>query len=201
MRMRRVVDIAIVAAVVSACAGGWLWMRAGAEEDAVIEATRQAVAQLQREVRSRAGTGQAELNERGWPLEVDPKWFEGQAPRNELISPDRPWLEIAPLEQMDLEHPPDRIAIDRRAAAFWYNPARGVVRARVSPGVSDRRTTEIYNEVNSTALASIFEAVGLKTALATALAGLEDAPEEGQATAAAPEDGEGSLDPTAPRPK
>jgi hypothetical protein len=37
-------------------------------------------------------------------------------------------------------------------AGFWYNPNRGVVRARVAPQFTQRATLDLYNELNNVAL-------------------------------------------------
>ena len=75
---------------------------------------------------------------------------------NDLVTPERPWLEVAPASQKDLDHPPVRMTITDEIAAFWYNPGTGIVRARVPVTVSDRRATELYNSINGTTLVSIF---------------------------------------------
>lgn len=73
------------------------------------------------------------------------------------MTPDRPWLEVAPAADADLLHPRVRVTIDEGLAAFWYNPFQGVVRARVPVLVSDTDATALYNRVNGTSLSSIFE--------------------------------------------
>lgn len=158
--MKRVLDITLFVLIASVVIGGVMWTRAGRTEQSSIDGTRSAVMLLEREIRLRSGTGSAELNARGWPIRVDPGWFKGSPPKNLLLSNDHPWMEIAPPADALLEHPRVRIAIDRSTASFWYNPANGVLRARTPAGVSDRRTTEVYNEVNSTSLSSIFGDMG-----------------------------------------
>jgi hypothetical protein len=53
------------------------------------------------------------------------------------------------------------MAFDRSIAAFWYNPANGVVRARVPVTISDQRATELYNRINGVFLTSIFEGLSI----------------------------------------
>jgi len=158
--MKRLLDITLLVLVLSVGIGAVMWSRAGRDEQAAINSTRGSIGQIEREIRLRAGTGGAELNPRGWPMSIDPEWFNGSAPRNLLLSEDHPWMEIAPPADALLEHPRVRIAIDRSTASFWYNPANGIVRARTPAGVSDKRTTEVYNFVNSSSLASIFGDLG-----------------------------------------
>jgi len=86
-----------------------------------------------------------------YPPQVMPGWFKGAPPRNPLVTGDRPWLDIAPLEDYH-DQPPDALATGPGQAAFWYNPTLGVVRARVPRQDTDRLTLELYNRVNGTAL-------------------------------------------------
>lgn len=161
LMLKRVLDITLLVLVVSIVVAGVMWSRAGREESSAIDGTRSAISRLEREIRLRSGTGSAELNPRGWPVRIESVWFLGSAPRNLLLSDDHPWMEIAPPADAGLEHPRTRIAIDRSTASFWYNPANGIVRARTPGGVSDKRTTEVYNLVNSSSLSSIFGDMGV----------------------------------------
>jgi hypothetical protein len=102
----------------------------------------------------------------GWPGTVDPAWFDREegVPRNALVEwadeelgiAGRPWMDIAGLDERGLEHPRVRQTVNGELAQFWYNPALGVVRARVPVLVSDRDATELYNAVNRTRLSSLF---------------------------------------------
>lgn len=96
-----------------------------------------------------------ERSERGYPLTVDPAWFDDELPVNPLLGPSYPWLEIAHPDHGDLLHPPVRAASNTSHARFWYNPANGVVRARVPRAVSDAATLRLYNAVNGTNLTSL----------------------------------------------
>ena len=53
-------------------------------------------------------------------------------------------------------HPTLLISTTREIPAFWYNPSNGVVRARVGPMLSDRKSLEIYNAINACSLQSLF---------------------------------------------
>jgi len=78
-------------------------------------------------------------------------WFGEDLPTNELVSDDRPWLDLAPPGDLGV-HPPDPIATGSKQAGFWYNPTTGVFRARVSPVGSEAETLALYNRVNGTSL-------------------------------------------------
>ncbi|MFN3167465.1 MAG: hypothetical protein ACE37H_10425 [Phycisphaeraceae bacterium] len=78
-------------------------------------------------------------------------WFGQDVPVNELVSEDRPWIDLAPPGDAGV-HPPDPIATDPKQAGFWYNPTTGVFRARVAPAGSEAETLALYNRVNGTSL-------------------------------------------------
>lgn len=154
--MRLIRLLMVLAMVVG---GWWLWdwhTRRSLNEERVIRQTEVAVQRLAQEIRLRAALGAVELNANGWPVTIDPKWFKGMIPRNMLAADDSPWLEIATPEEEQMDHPVIRLALDRSTASFWYNPSKGIVRARVGPTVSDRRALDLYNRINSAKLASVF---------------------------------------------
>jgi type II secretory pathway pseudopilin PulG len=156
--MRRLVDIAAVF-LVAAVAAGVFYLRLEQQRDQAVErAVLADVQRFQQEVQKRAATGQSTTNNaRGWPITIEPEWFDGSPPQNPLLSSDRPWVEVAPPEQAYLLHPEVRIATDTGMAAFWYNPYQGLVRTRVPATMSDQRALELYNRLNQCALASIFQ--------------------------------------------
>jgi hypothetical protein len=151
----------------------------------------------------RAAANETQTNGRGWPVTVDPAWFGGEPPRNVLVTPDRPWVEIATVAEASLNDPPVRMTIDNKVASFWYNPYQGVIRARVPVSISDQKSLDLYNQINGTSLDSIYgssldhaEANGAAGPSGTTGAGGATPP----ATVSVPEDKD-SLDPTGPRPK
>ena len=154
--MRMILNTIAAALIMALLAGAWLHDRAHRQEDEVIAVTRADVQRLLREAKVRGAMEEVDRNGRGWPLTIDPTWFKGSPPMNRLLSPDRPWLEVAGPEEADLEHPQIRVAVDRTVAAFWYNPYQGIVRARVPVLVSDEEATQLYNRINGTTLTSIF---------------------------------------------
>lgn len=155
--MRLLVDLVVLATLLAIIAGAVLHHRAVSRERAAVQEVRSDIRRIEQELKMRAATGSVEVNGRGWPVEIDANWFGDNPPKNRLISTNRPWLEIAPPAHAELIHPSIRIAFDESVAAFWYNPANGIVRARVPQTVSDRRATELYNRINRVSLASIFE--------------------------------------------
>lgn len=157
--LRRTVDFVTVAAAVGLLGGLGYYQfdrsRMHTHEAQVSEDVRRFEQMLQ----LRAATKDVELNGRGWPLTIDPGWFGEAPPRNLLLSPDRPWVEVAQPEEAGLRDPVDRVALDDKLASFWYNPYQGVVRARVPLRINDEQTLALYNRVNATALDSIYSKV------------------------------------------
>ncbi len=113
------------------------------------------VARFQQEIHLQSALA-GEANGYRRPKTIDPAWFEGDIPENPLLGPEHPWLEIAAADLRDALHPPDLTAADPSIAKFWYNPANGIVRARVPLGISDAQVLALYNEINDTNLTSVF---------------------------------------------
>lgn len=154
--LRRIVDAVTVLTAVGVIAGF-----AGREVDrrqreGQISGVADAVRRFELTLKLHAATEQTDVNARGWPVWVDPAWFEGDPPRNTLVSGSRPWVEVATPEQAHLLHPEVRVALDEDQAGFWYSPYQGVVRARVPMAMSDEGTLELYNTVNRSDLTSLY---------------------------------------------
>ncbi len=141
--------------------GGWRlydwYQQQDKHQETQIHAAQRAVDRVSQEVKYRAAMGKVELTLRGWPMTLDPQWFKGNPPQNPFAAVGSAWAEVAPPEDCELTDPPIRLALDRSTPAFWYNPCKGIVRARVSPTLSDEQALEIYNRINRTNLASLFE--------------------------------------------
>jgi hypothetical protein len=133
------------------------WQRSeGHAEQAVFNAASDARRAIEREIRIRAATGDATLNERGWPDTIVPDWFGRKVPRNPFVGADHPWLEVATDADANLIDPPIRQALTRDVAGFWYNPNNGVLRARVGPRVTDADAIDLYNRLNAANVATLF---------------------------------------------
>lgn len=153
---RWLADIAALVIVLALGSGLLLFERARRDREATIQRVTADARRLELELKYRAASKSVELNPRGWPVTVDPKWFDADPPINSLLSPHRPWVEVASPDEAGLMHPRVRMAVDESYAAFWYNPYQGVVRARVPVMVNDDQATELYNRVNGTTINSIF---------------------------------------------
>jgi type II secretory pathway pseudopilin PulG len=84
----------------------------------------------------------------GMPELVSPAWFGSDLPHNVMVGGTQPWLDIAPPGDT-ADDPPDPVIHRPDQAGFWYNPARGVFRARVAPQFSEQETLDLYNELNN----------------------------------------------------
>lgn len=129
-------------------------------EQSAISMTAGAIDRFEQELRFRGAMGEGRPNGRGFPTTVDRDWFNGDVPRNAMLPPAHPWLEIASDRQAHLAHPPTRVALDERVPGFWYNPASGIVRARVPQTASDERAVELYNEINGADIGTLIAPTG-----------------------------------------
>ncbi|MHC4106688.1 MAG: hypothetical protein ACYSTY_01245 [Planctomycetota bacterium] len=154
--MRLLVDTLLALMLCGVLAGVVLYKRAEMSSKQDLEHTRGDVRRFQQQITLHAALGQGEHSKRGFPMTVDPAWFAGNLPRNPLLGPGHPWLEIAGEEERDLVHPPERWAAGPHVAQFWYNPHMGRVRARVPAGIPDSRALEMYNRINDCDLPNLF---------------------------------------------
>lgn len=153
MRSLRVILVLVLAC--GAMLSYWWGQKSFEAQERAIHETRRAVDTISREIRIRSLSENTPTNERGWPLTIDPSWFSTMLPQNALLDPHRPWLEVATGRELHLEHPPMRWVVDERSSAFWYNPALGIVRARVPVSVSDRKALDQYNRVNRASITAL----------------------------------------------
>jgi hypothetical protein len=150
---------AVCLVAIGMIAAGLGWVRY--DEDLREDSMKKTIAEVQRfdqMVDLRAATKDVALSDQDWPTVVEPEWFKGEPPVNHMVSLDRPWVEVATPEQADLKDPPTRVAIGKETASFWYNPANGVIRARVPMTISDEETIRLYNRINATSIDVLFAA-------------------------------------------
>ena len=87
---------------------------------------------------------------------VDAAWFSGNLPVNPLLAGGHPWVEVAGESVRELTHPVRRMATGTNVAQFWYNPYKGVLRARVPADVSEATGMDLYNRVNDCDLEKLY---------------------------------------------
>lgn len=135
--------------------------------ESVVVQTELSLAHFHEVLKVQATTNGVAVNGRGWPNTIEGHWFDDDPPLNHLLTGDRPWVEIAPAEDADRDHPADPVTFDadgQKAASFWYNPYRGVVRARVAPQINEDESLALYNRVNGVFLATLAPEGGLRNA-------------------------------------
>ncbi|MEX0887644.1 MAG: hypothetical protein WD009_14525 [Phycisphaeraceae bacterium] len=114
-----------------------------------------ALASMHQQLLYQAALGEVRLTANGFPERLDPAWFGEELPVNPLAPPpDWAWVDLAPAGDHQ-DHPPDPVLTDPGQAGLWYNANRGVVRLRVPDQLSRRRTLELYNELNNSALEAL----------------------------------------------
>ncbi len=152
--MRLIVDTLIVLLVLAVAAGVLLYLSDQEDESARLVQVQDALMRLHERMTYEKALGSVPRNRFGYPATMAIEWFGDAPPRNVLAPEAHPWLDVAPGGDMD-EHPPDPVIESIRQAGIWYNPNRGLFRARVPRQISDRKTLDLYNEVNRTFLESL----------------------------------------------
>lgn len=155
--MRSIRVILVLFLAVGAMLSFWWGQQAIQRSEENIRETARSVDVIAREIRVRSFSDDTIINDYGWPITIDPSWFIEAIPQNHLLDSHRPWLEVATGRQLELEHPPVRWVVDEHSSAFWYNPALGVVRARVPVSVSDRKALDQYNRINRANITTLIE--------------------------------------------
>jgi hypothetical protein len=128
---------------------------AGLERWSDVDAVRESLATIRQRILLRTALDRESQRVRGHPDRVEPAWFENGVPGNPWFGNERPWMEIAGDPSVRRDHPQCIVAVDPGDGAFWYNPANGVVRARVPAGLMDADAIALYNAANDTQVTSI----------------------------------------------
>lgn len=154
--MKVLVNIAAVGCLL-AC-GSVLGYKAWSDYQQRLQSTEceSALSSLRQMVKRHAGLGDEAVTGRGWPVTIQPDWFDDGVPRNPFLAGRAPWIEIATPDEALMTHPAFRSDASGKRAEFWYNPYLGVVRARVPYLRTDSETLALYNDVNDCELSSLF---------------------------------------------
>lgn len=144
MLKRSVVNTAALTCVIGAIALAAQGMAKDVAHNARVVETRDALRAIKQQITIRAETPASGVII--WPKRIDPGWFNGKLPRNALIIDERPWMEIA--TDTNRAHPDDIETISSKTPSFWYNPDKGIVRARVPSMSSAPNARDLYNTVN-----------------------------------------------------
>jgi hypothetical protein len=138
--MRLLVDTLIALMLVAVLAVLVIKQRVERSQLDRITAAQQSIHALESQALYRAAIGDAEASTHGYALKLDPLWFTA-APQNALLDDHaiRPWVDAVTEDESDRFNPAQIIATGS-LASFWYNPSRGLVRARVPEQLSQQAT-------------------------------------------------------------
>ncbi len=154
MSRHRVIDGLIVVLVLSLAATLFRSHRAATAQFTTDDAVRGELRRLHDRIVVRAALENVPRTKAGYPLALPTEWFADGLPRNPLVPIEQPWLEIAPPGDVS-QNPDDPVIVGPDQAGIWYNPERGILRARVMPQFSDTETLLVYNRINDTAVTSL----------------------------------------------
>lgn len=156
--MRMLVDSLIAVMLICIFGAVLLHHRAEQQEIERYRQAREALSRLHEQAIYRRALGETEHDDPKepppFPAVIEAGWFGDRIPLNPQCTPTQPWIDVAP-EGDNSDHPPDPVLVSETQAGFWYNPARGVFRARVAERSSNEATLAEYNRVNGVALLSL----------------------------------------------
>ena len=116
--------------------------------DRKVKAAHGTLLRIESEIRLRSALDGYQTSREGFVVMVESTWFEGGPPRNPLLpGPKRPRIEVEDSGDRSMRNPVTPTATDQ-GAGWWYNPANGIVRARVPAQATNRATRELYELVN-----------------------------------------------------
>jgi hypothetical protein len=152
--MRLLIDSIIAVILVVLFGAVVVHYRQEREEILHFQLVHRALSAMQEQALLHRALDQVEDNDANFPADIRPEWFDSGAPRNVLAPSQNPWLDIAPKTDRS-DEPPDPVIHNRAQAGFWYNPSRGIFRARVAPQFTEAATLDLYNQLNGTALRAL----------------------------------------------
>ncbi len=142
------IEVLIVVIIIGILAAAVVPQFADAADDGRLNTAAIVVRSMQRKVsEQRVETG-------SWPATIDASMFEGnQLPEHPQNSMDEPEVEVE--SSATATHPTNKVLKAGVGGAFWYNPAKGIVRARVADMGTQAATLDAYNNVNSSGEADL----------------------------------------------
>ncbi len=150
-QQRLMVDALIGLLLVGVLASVILYRREQHQKNERYEAVVKALDRLHDQAEYHGVLAVRQTGRTGFPSVMSPLWFRSGLPMNVAVPGWHPWLDIAPPGDMSI-HPPDPIITEQVQAGFWYNPNKGVFRARVERQWSESATLSLYNRLNQTQL-------------------------------------------------
>jgi len=156
--MRWIIDGLIVLMLTTLLAGtGMAWQQSRLKQRQADE-VRHALRQLRDVAFTHAAIDPELRHDQLYPQKLQPQWFAYDPPHNSVVGPSHPWLDVAPEGDMAW-HPPDPVVDHSDQAGFWYNPNRGIFRARVPRQFTEQQTLALYNDLNEAGLRVLPEGV------------------------------------------
>lgn len=149
--MRLLIDTLIALMLVGILAGILVYHQRQTRQLHRYQQVHAALAQLHEQALYHGALGDVDVTSTGFPRSVSPLWFPESVPHNTLVPGRHAWVDIAPPGDMS-EHPPDPVCLKPEQAGFWYNPNRGIFRARVTEQPTQTLTLAEYNRINATYL-------------------------------------------------
>lgn len=119
-----------------------------------VQQVHQSLSRMQEQALMRGALEVSRTGEQAFPHSISPLWFNDGLPMNALVPPQQPWLDVAPKDDRS-DQPPDPVIYTTSQAAFWYNPSRGIFRARIIAQFTEQATLDLYNRVNGTLVRSL----------------------------------------------
>ena len=154
--MRWTLNILTVLMVLGLAAFIMIQHESGASYKHQQEAARKATYRLHQEITLQATLMQKNSSGFHYPDTIDPKWFPSGVPQNPLLTGPHPWISICSVEDRLLDHPRNPLAADSQTAQFWYNPYRGLIRARIPADLNEADALALYNFINECARPALF---------------------------------------------
>lgn len=152
--MRLLIDSLIALMLVAILAGVIFHHRQQQEKARQYQTAHRELAHLRETMTYYKALENDTVNAYGYPPYIAPSWFPEGLPTNRLVPGRHPWIDIAPPGDMN-DQPPDPIIYSETQAGYWYNPNRGIIRARVSDQFTVQATLALYNQINTTMLMSL----------------------------------------------
>jgi hypothetical protein len=153
--MRLIIDTLVALTLVGVLGGIALHSHREKETERRIKLARRELQTIQSQVLLQSALEMVALTRHGYPATIDPAWFGGSVPGNPLLKAGHEFVSVASEAEAGDDHPRDPMATSLEVAQFWYNPYKGVVRARVPDDVSEATALRLYNRVNDSHVTSL----------------------------------------------
>jgi hypothetical protein len=153
--MRLIIDTLVALTLVGVLGGIALHSHREKETEQRITLARGELRRFQSQVMLQAALEKVPLTSHGYPAAIDPAWFGGSLPANPMLRAGHPFVDVAGEPDAAADHPREKMATSGAVAQFWYNPYKGLVRARIAEDLSESTALRLYNRVNDCQLTTL----------------------------------------------